>query len=169
MKLHSWCWFNVVFSVVIRRKEKEFQDAQNWQPGEIVQLSVGRLFPKKQEAGRTNVRSPWELQPVFISSLGRQAAWGVTSLHHFMAHHPGPGRKGQLLDCLCMFGLVVAPQLANFSVIKQKSCVYICAWWLCTHLCAYRPICVCIWIWIYIPIFIYPSRIDILWIIVFLI
>lgn len=96
------------------------------------------------------VRSHWKLQPILHQLPGERDCLGSASLNHFMAHQLRAWEKGVVPAYLCRFGLVMVPQLTNFSMIKQMSWVYICAWGLCIHLCVYRSICVCVYGYTYL-------------------
>lgn len=126
------------------KKEKKCQDAQNWQPGEVVQLLCGMAIPKGvgRQAGQMDGEvslgtaahlssAPWEER-----LPGEWPLWIISWL------------TNSGFPYLCRFS--PDPEITSFSIIKQKPCLYICAWWLCTHLCVYRPICVYVYIYMHI-------------------
>lgn len=149
MKLYSWCWFDVVFSEVIRKKENKCQDARNWQPGEIVQLLCGMAVPKG--AGRQDGHMYGEVSLETAAHL-TSAPWGERLPEECLSEpfHGSP-TQGLGEGCSSCLSLQIwISQLTNFTIIKQMSWVYICAWWLCIHLYVYRSICVCVYGYAYL-------------------
>lgn len=138
--------------------------------------SQGRLFSslwegysqRSREASRTNVRSPWELQPIFITPWG-EAAWGVTSAPFHGSPLGAWGKGAAPCLSLCIWISCGSPAHQFLSYQAKILCAHLCMVAVHPFMCLEIHMCVCIWICIYIPIFIYTSRIDILWLMVFLI
>lgn len=154
MKLHSWWWFNVVFSMVIKRKEMPGCTKLTAR-GDCSTTVWDGYSQRSREAGWTNGwwGLTWNCSPSYISSLGRQTAWGVTSLNHFMAHQLRAQEKGAVPRLSLHIWISCGSPAHQFLNYQAKV--------LCVHLCmvaVYPYMCICICI--YIPIFIYTSRIE---------